>query len=115
MASPKWPKGHNVILSTLNVVIQGSNLVKDAGGTPPVQALGPASTIPATSLVYFPLLLKLNFRLVFIQHTMANDQNYIELGQACTDACHALYWELKGRQLNALNQPVLHAIRGLTI
>jgi hypothetical protein len=44
---------------------------------------------------------------------MAKDQDYVELGQACGDACQVLYQELEGRQLNQLNQPVLDAIEEL--
>jgi hypothetical protein len=45
---------------------------------------------------------------------MANDQDYVDLGQACGDVCQALYRKLKGRQLDQLNQSVLDAIGVLT-
>jgi hypothetical protein len=45
---------------------------------------------------------------------MANDQDYIELGQACGDVCEALYQRLKGRESDELNQLVLGAIGTLT-
>jgi hypothetical protein len=45
---------------------------------------------------------------------MANDQDYVDLGQACGDLCQVLDKKLKGRQLNQLNQSVLDAIGGLT-
>jgi hypothetical protein len=41
---------------------------------------------------------------------MANDQDYVNLGQACGDLCQALYRKLKGKQLEQLNQSVLDAI-----
>jgi hypothetical protein len=44
---------------------------------------------------------------------MANDQEYVELGQACGDVCQALYQRLKGRRLDELNQFVLDAIGDL--
>ena len=49
MASPKRSKGRDVVLSTLDVVIQGLNLAKDACGIPPAQiALGSAIVLLTT-------------------------------------------------------------------
>jgi hypothetical protein len=45
---------------------------------------------------------------------MANDQDYVEFGQACGDVCQVLYRRLKGRRLDELNQSVLDAIGDLT-
>ena len=45
---------------------------------------------------------------------MANDQDYVELGQVCGKVCKALYGRLEGRQLDQLNPPVLDAIVDLT-
>ena len=45
---------------------------------------------------------------------MANDQDYVDLGQTCGNVCKALYGGLKGRQLDELDQPVLDAIGDLT-
>jgi hypothetical protein len=44
---------------------------------------------------------------------MANNQDYVELGQACADVCQALYEKLKGRRSDELNKPVLDAIGNL--
>jgi hypothetical protein len=41
---------------------------------------------------------------------MANDQDYVDLGQACGDVCQVLYRKLKGKQLDQLNRSVLDAI-----
>ena len=57
MASPKPSKGRDVVLSTLDVVILGLNLAKDACPIPPAQiALGSASVILTIIRVCFPLL-----------------------------------------------------------
>jgi hypothetical protein len=45
---------------------------------------------------------------------MANDQDYVDLGQACGDLCQVLYRKLKGRRLDQLNRSVLDAIGVLT-
>jgi hypothetical protein len=44
---------------------------------------------------------------------MANDRDYVDLGNACGDVCQALNKKLKGRQLDQLNQSVLDAIEVL--
>ena len=45
---------------------------------------------------------------------MSNDQEYVELGQACAEVCEALYHRLKGRRSDELNHSVLGAIGTLT-
>ena len=45
---------------------------------------------------------------------MANDLDYINLGQACGEVCQALDRGLKGTRLDALSQSVLGAIEQLT-
>ena len=44
---------------------------------------------------------------------MANDEDYVELGQGRADVCQALYQRLKGRRSDELNQSVLDAIGNL--
>ena len=57
MASLKQSKGRDVVLSTLDVLIQGLNLAKNACPIPPAQiALGCASVLLSTIRVCFPLL-----------------------------------------------------------
>jgi hypothetical protein len=46
---------------------------------------------------------------------MANDQDYVDLGRACGDVCQVLYRNLKGRQVDQLNQSVLDAIGELNM
>jgi hypothetical protein len=41
---------------------------------------------------------------------MANDQDYVDLGQACGDLCQILYRKLEGKQEEQLNKSVLDAI-----
>lgn len=45
---------------------------------------------------------------------MANDQDYVELGQACGEVCQALDRGLNGRRLDELSRTVLGAIEQLT-
>ena len=44
---------------------------------------------------------------------MANNEEYVELGQACADVCQALYQRLEGRRSDELNKSVLNAIGNL--
>jgi hypothetical protein len=44
---------------------------------------------------------------------MANNRDYIELGQACADVCQALYQRLKGRRSDELSEFALDAIEDL--
>jgi hypothetical protein len=41
---------------------------------------------------------------------MADDQDYVDLGQACGDVCQVLYRKLKGKQEEQLNKSFLDAI-----
>ena len=45
---------------------------------------------------------------------MANDQDYIDLGQACGEVCQALDRGVDGRRLDELSRSVLAAIEQLT-
>jgi hypothetical protein len=58
MASTSKPsKGRDVVLPTLDVLIQALDIAKDACGIPPAQiALGSASTLLTMIRVRFPLL-----------------------------------------------------------
>ena len=45
---------------------------------------------------------------------MTNDQDYVDLGLACSDVCKALDRGLDGKQLDKLDQSVVRAIEQLT-
>ena len=45
---------------------------------------------------------------------MANDQDYIDLGEACGEVCQALDRGVEGRRLDELSRSVLGAIGQLT-
>src|SRR5258708_10378551 len=48
--------------------------------------------------------------LTFIQDSMANGRDYVDLGLNCADVCKTLDQGLNGRQVNGLNESVLNAI-----
>jgi hypothetical protein len=114
MASSQQPKGRDGVLTTLNVCIQTLDIAKDACGIPPAQvALGSASTLLTMIRVRCSLLRGDKLLVHITQDTMANDQDYVELGQACADVCQALYQRLKGRRSDEINKSVLDAIGNL--
>jgi hypothetical protein len=108
------PKGRDGVLSTLDVVIQTLNLAKDACGIPPAQAVfGSVSALLTMIRVRFPHS-AVNFLLTYIQDTVANNQDYVNLGLSCGDVCKALDRGLDGRRPDDLGRSVLGAIEQLT-
>ena len=53
------------------------------------------------------------FRLTHSQDTMANEQDYVDLGLSCADICRALERGMNGRTLDDLSQSVCDAISQL--
>ena len=111
MASSQRPKGHDGVLTALDLLIQTLNIAKDACGIPPAQvAFGSASILLTMIRVRFSPFCEDNLPICHVQDTMANNEDYVELGQACADVCQALYQRLKGRRPDEINQSVLDAI-----
>ena len=48
------------------------------------------------------------------QDTMANEQDYVDLGLSCTDICNALDRGMNGKKLDDLGKSVCDAINQLT-
>ena len=71
---------------------------------PSSQLLGSAPTHPTN----------INFRFTFIQDSVANKQDYVELGKSCAHVCQALNRGLNGRRLDELSQSILETIEELT-
>ena len=49
-----------------------------------------------------------------LQDTMANDQDYVDLGLSCADICKALERGMGDKKLNDLSKSVCDAINQLT-
>ena len=56
----------------------------------------------------------MGFRFTYIQDSMANEQEYVELGLSCADICGALDRGMNGKKLGDLSQSVCEAIDQLT-
>ena len=44
------------------------------------------------------------------QNSMANEQDYVDLGVSCAEVCQALDRGINGRRLEELSKPVLGAV-----
>ena len=53
-------------------------------------------------------------RLTFIQESIINEKDYVELGLSCAKVCKTLDRGLAGKRLDELSQSVLEAIQQLT-
>ena len=52
--------------------------------------------------------------LMFIQDSVANKKDYVDLGVCCGEVCQTLGRGLEGRRLDELSKSVLGAIKQLT-
>jgi len=58
-----------------------------------------------------PLILVVGLWIMFLQDSMANERDYIEIGMNCADVCIVLDRGLNGRRLDELSQSVVEAIK----
>ena len=56
----------------------------------------------------------MGFQLTFIQESMVNEQDCVDLGLSCADVCRALDRGLKGKRSDELSQSMLEAIQQIT-
>ena len=63
---------------------------------------------------FLPILCDSKLKAYLVQESLANEQDYIELGLNCGEICKALDRGTKGRGMVHLNQPVCEAINQLT-
>ena len=54
------------------------------------------------------------FWFTFLQDSVIDEQDYVELGLSCADVSQALERGLEGRQMDELSRPMLGAIEKLT-
>ena len=116
MASTSRPqKGRDGALSTLDALIQVLSFAKDSCDIPPAQiALGSAVVLLTMIRVRPPLIDEDKLLTYIVQDTVANDQDYVDLGRACGEVCQALDRGVDGRRLDELSRSVLGAIGQLT-
>ena len=110
------PEGRDGSLSKLNVAIGALDIAKDVCSIAPAQAAFGAASALLTIIRVRGLQSRGNgFLLTFLQDTMANEQDYVELGLNCADICTALDRGMNGKRPDDLSQSVCKAISQLTV
>ena len=108
-------KGRGKVIPALNTAIDVLNLAKDATSTTPVNPVfGSVATLLTMIRVSSLLFAMRPSRLTRSQDTMANEQDYVDLGLSCADICKALERGMGGKTLDNLSQSVCDAISQLT-
>ena len=105
------PKGQGRGLSALNTAIDALNLAKETtSGTPANPVFGPVALLVTMIRVGTLPAVARRSRLRGSQDTMANEQDYIDLGLSCVDIYKALKRGMDGKELEELNKSVREAI-----
>jgi hypothetical protein len=106
--------GHDGTLSKLNVAIDALNIAKEVASLTPAKAVFGSVSVLLTMIRYIvSFSAAMDFWLTFIQDSMANRQDYVELGLNCAAVCQALDRGLNRRQLDELSESVQEAIKQL--
>jgi hypothetical protein len=106
-------KGRDRDIPTLEALIQILEVAKVACVFPPAQvAIGSTSALLMIIKVYS--LLSCHSELTSVQDSMANKQDFVELGKSCGRVCQALDRGLNEKQPEELSRSVLEAIEELT-
>ena len=108
------PKERDNSLSALNVAIETLNLAKEVSGIAPAKAVFGAVSILLAMIRVCSLRSATIGRLTFLQDSMSNEQEYIDLGLYCADICRSLDRGMGGKGLDDLNQSVREAVNQLT-
>ena len=109
------PKEREGVLSALNVFIEASNLAKEISSITPARAVFGSVAVILTMIGVrlFLFFVTANSRSTFVQESLANEQDYIELGLNCGEICKVLDRGTKGKGMAHLNQSVCEAINQL--
>lgn len=108
------PKERDNSLSALNVAIETLNLAKEVSGIAPAKAVFGAVGILLAMIRVCSLWSATMGRLTFLQDSMSNEQEYIDLGLYCADICRSLDRGMGGGGPNDLSQSVREAVNQLT-
>ena len=111
------PKGRDGVTSGLNMAIDGLNLAKELSSITPAKAVFGTVAILLTMIkVSFLLICGTRCsRFTQNQDTMANEQDYVELGLSCADICRTLNRGMDGKKLEDLSKSMCDAINQLTM
>ena len=110
--SSQRPKERDGVVSTLNVFIEASNLAKEISSITPAKAVFGSVVVILTMIKvrFFLFRVTAGPQLTFAQETLANRQDYVELGLNCGEICDVLGRGTKERGTEHLSQSVRKAI-----
>ena len=109
-------EGSDILPSALNVAIEALNLAKEISGITPAKAVfGSVGVLLVMIRVRSTHSAELCFLLTFIQDSMANKEDYVDLGLICANICTVLDRGLEGVRWDELSKSVLGAIELLTV
>lgn len=113
--TPQQSEGQGNLLLALNVALECLNLAKEISSVTPAKAVF-SSVIALLSMIrVYPLSVHVGRPLTtYVQDTMANRKDYLELGLACAGVCKALNRGMNGRQADQFSESVFEAIEQLT-
>lgn len=111
---PGQPKARGAVLSSLNMAIDGLNLLKEISSVTPAKAVFGSVVVLLTMIrVGFYSSTTRRSRLTHNQDLMANDAEYVGLGLYCAEICRALERGMDGKELNELSESVRDGINRL--
>ena len=99
----------------LDADIQALNRAMDTCGISPAQAAFDSAGALLTTIRVRSLLFRGGkLQAHVLQDSMADEEDYVDLGRSCADVCKALERGLEGRQPDELSPSMLDAIEQLT-
>ena len=110
------PKERDSVLSALNVFTEVSDLAKEISSITPAKAVFDSCAVILTTIRvrFFLFCVTPSLRHTFVQESLANEQDYIDLGSDCAEICKVLDRGTKGREMEGLSQSMREAIHQLT-
>jgi hypothetical protein len=114
-AGSQRPKGRDGALPSLTTAIDALDLVRNTTTMKPAKdAFTSANSLLATIRVSLPLIHLGGLFTDCTQDSTIDEENCVELGLTCADACQALHRGVNGSGVGQPNQSVLDAIDQLT-
>ena len=113
-ATSQRPKGRDDVLSMLKATIKALDLARGICNITPARAtLGSVVRLLTRIRVRSSYPLTVAPRFTFLQDSVVDKQDCVDIGLSCAEACKALDWGLKGKQADELSQSLLEAIQQL--
>ena len=111
---PKSQRRRDGALSSLNVAIEAVNLAKEISSITPAKGVFGSVSIVLTMIRVSLLLVRPARPNEWMQDSMINKTDYVDLGLACAEVCQTLDRGVRGRRVDELSQTIFEAIAQLT-